>query len=186
MEVLLCVAFSLCLRRGEALGLRWQDIDFQSRTLRVTQSLSRLNKKLVLSEPKTKSSRRILDLPESLSARLREHRTRQLEERMKAGEGWTETGLVFTTKHGTPIEPRNVNRQLTNLLDNAKLPQFRVHDLRHFCASLLLAQGVPLNVVSDILGHTQISITADLYTHVSPAMKREAVDLMDSILTGTK
>jgi integrase len=105
---------------------------------------------------------------------------------MKAGEAWTETGLVFTTKFGTPIEPRNVNRQLTNLLDKARLPQFRVHDLRHFCASLLLAQGVPLKVVSDILGHTQIGITADLYTHVLPAVKKEAIDLMDSILTGTK
>jgi integrase len=85
-----------------------------------------------------------------------------------------------------PIEPRNVNRQLASLLDKAKLPQFRVHDLRHFCASLLLALGVPLKVVSDILGHTQIAITADLYTHVLPAMKREAVDLMDSILSVKK
>ena len=184
LEALFSVALSLGLRRGEALGLRWQDIDFQARTLRVTQSLSRLNKQLVLSEPKTKNSRRTLDLPESLAAKLREHRIHQLEEKMRMGEKWTDTGLVFTTSRGTPIEPRNVNRQLANLLTKAKLPQFRVHDLRHFCASLLLAQGVPLKAVSDILGHTQISITADLYTHVLPAMKREAVDLMDSLLAG--
>jgi integrase len=82
--------------------------------------------------------------------------------------------------------PRNVKRKLDALLKAAKLPHYRVHDLRHFCASLLLAQGVPLKVVSDLLGHTRISVTANLHTHVLPSLKREAMDLMDSILTGTK
>ena len=87
---------------------------------------------------------------------------------------------------GTPIDPRNVKRRFDALLKDAKLPHYRVHDLRHFCASLLLAQGVPLKVVSDILGHSQISTTADLYTHGLPSLRKEAIDLMDSILTGTK
>ena len=186
MEALFTVALSLGLRRGEALGLRWQDIDFDARTLRVNQSLQRLNGKLVLSELKTKSSRRILDIPNSLMNKLKEHRTRQLEEKMRLGSMWQETGLVFTSSIGTPIDPRHVKRRLDPLLKNAELPHFRVHDLRHFCASLLLAQGVPLKVVSDILGHSQISITADLYTHVLPSMRKEAIDLMDSILAGAK
>ena len=79
-------------------------------------------------------------------------------------------------------DPRHVKRYLDPILTKAGLPHFRVHDLRHFCASLLLAQGVPLKVVSDILGRTQISITADLYTHVLPAVRKEAIDLMDRIL----
>ena len=185
LEALFTVALSLGLRRGEALGLRWADIDFPARTLRVNHSLQRLQGKLVLSETKTKTSRRILDLPDSLIMKLREHRTRQLEEKMLAGSRWVESGLVFTTGIGTPIDPRHVKRRLDPLLKNAGLPHYRVHDLRHFCASLLLAQGVPLKVVSEILGHSQISITADLYTHVLPSLRKEAITLMDSILTGT-
>jgi integrase len=95
-------------------------------------------------------------------------------------------GLVFTTSVGTPIDPRNVKRRLDALLKDAGMPHFRVHDIRHFAASLMLAQGVPLKVVSDILGHSQISTTADLYTHVLPSLRKEAINLMDSILTGTK
>jgi integrase len=186
LEALFTVALSLGLRRGEALGLRWQDLDFQARTLRVNYSLQRLQGKLVLSEPKTKTSRRVLNLPDSLIVKLREHRTRQLEEKMQAGPHWQETGLVFTSSIGTPVDPRHIKRRLDPLLKNAGLPHYRVHDLRHFCASLLLAQGVPLKVVSDILGHSQISTTADLYTHVLPSLRKEAIDLMGSLLSGTK
>jgi len=106
LEALFTVALSLGLRRGEALGLRWQDIDFENRTLRINQSLARLNKGLVMSEPKTKSSRRVLDLPQSLALKLREHRTRQLEEKLAAGQTWLDSGLVFTTSIGTPLDPR--------------------------------------------------------------------------------
>jgi integrase len=154
--------------------------------LRVNHFLQRIQGKLVPSEPKTKTSRRILDLPDSLIAKLREHRTRQLEEKLLAGSRWIENGFVFTSSIGTPVDPRHVKRRLDPLLKQAELPHYRVHDLRHFCASLLLAQGVPLKVVSEILGHSQISIAADLYTHVLPSMRKEAIDLMDSILTGTK
>jgi integrase len=186
MEAMFAVALCLGLRRGEALALRWTDVDLQARTLRVCQSLQRINHKLEISEPKTKSSRRVLDLPDSLIVKLKEHRTRQLEEKLKTGEHWQETGLVFTTTLGTPYDPRHVKRRLDALLKKADLPHYRVHDLRHFCASLLLAQGVPLKVVSDLLGHTRISITADLYTHVLPSMRRDAMDLMDRILTAQK
>jgi integrase len=183
LEALFIVALSLGLRRGEALGLRWQDVDIENRAVRVCQQLHRVNKQLVFDEPKTKSSCRVLSLPDLLVAKLREHRTKQLQEKLAAGSEWKESGLVFTTSFGTPIDPRNVKRTLDRILDKAKLPHFRVHDLRHFCASLLLAQGVELNVVSQILGHTQISITADIYTHVLPQTQKAAIDLLDSPLT---
>ena len=159
-----------------------EDVDFENRTLRVNQSLARVNHELVFSEPKTKQSRRVLDLPESLTAKLKEHQVRQREQMMKNRKTWIETGLVFTSEIGTPVDPRDVKRHLDPILKQAGLPHFRAHDLRHFCASLLLAQGVPLKVVSD--GHTQISITGDLYTHVLPAVRKEAIDLMEGILTG--
>lgn len=139
---LFTVALALGLRRGEALGLRWQDIDFEVRTLRVCQALARVGREIVIAEPKTASSRRILPLPETLAASLRERRKQQLEERMKAGDKWVESGLVFTSTLGESIDPRTVKRHLDRILKDAGLPHCRVHDLRHFCASLLLAQGV--------------------------------------------
>lgn len=185
LEALFTVALSLGLRRGEALGLRWSDIDFQTRTLRIKVALQRIEGRLQLLEPKTKTSRRVLDLPDSLINKLRNHHARQLQDKLLAGKNWHDTGLVFTSMIGTPVDPRHVKRRLDPILKNAGLPHYRVHDLRHFCASLLLVQGVPLKVVSEILGHSQISITADLYTHVLPSVRKQAIDLMDSLLTGT-
>lgn len=186
MEVLFSVTLALGLRKGEALGLRWQDIDWQGRTLRVNIALQRISGKLQLIEPKTDKSRRTLPLPETIEAALKAHRIRQLEEKMLAGDRWQETGLVFTTSIGTPLDARNAVRKFHGLLKKAGLGRFRFHDLRHSCASLLLAQGVPPRTIMDILGHSQISLTMDTYSHVMSAMIRDAADLMDSILTGQK
>jgi integrase len=186
LEALFSVALSLGLRQGEALGLRWQDIDFDSRTLRVNYALQRIEGKLQMVEPKTERSRRVLPLPETVLSALRAHRSRQLEEKLLLGPQWPKTGLVFSSSIGTPLEPRNVVRKFHSLLKKAELPYFRFHDLRHACASLLLAQGVPARTVMDILGHSQISLTMNTYAHVMPAMKQDAMDLMESILSGTK
>jgi integrase len=183
LEALFTVALALGLRRGEALGLRWQDIDFEQSVLRVNCSLQRFGGKLHLSDLKTKNSRRSLHMPDVLVRKLQEHRIRQLEDKLKAGLKWSDSDLVFTTSIGTPLEPRNVNRHFYDLLKTAKLSHFRLHDLRHYCASLLLAQGVQLKVVSEILGHTQLSTTADIYTHILPEVKKDALNLMDRILT---
>src|SRR5262249_21668358 len=94
---------------------------------------------------------------------------------------WTDSGMVFTTGVGTPLDPRNVTTYFHRLLDKAELPSIRFHDLRHTCASLLLAQGVPLRVVMETLGHSQISLTADTYTHVMPVLQREAADRMEAL-----
>jgi integrase len=176
--------FQAYARRSRAdAGLRWQDVDFDQRIVRVNYSLQRFGGKLQLAELKTKHSRRVLHMPELLSRKLREHRSKQLQERLHAGSRWQENDLVFTSSIGTPLEPRNLNRHFDLLLKNAGLAHFRLHDLRHYCASLLLAQGVPMKVVSEILGHTQISTTADIYTHILPEAKKDALDIMDRILT---
>lgn len=183
LEALFSVALAMGLRQGEALGLRWQDIDWDAGVLRVRFALQRVNRRLELSELKTKSSRRDLPLIDSVLNSLRAHRTRQLQEKLLAGSNWQDSGFVFTTSIGTPLDARNVIRKYHALLKKAELPQHRFHDLRHSCASLLLAQGVPLKTVSDILGHSQISITADYYAHIAPEMRREALNVMDSIFT---
>ena len=135
-------------------------------------------------EPKTKMSRRTIALPETAVNALRLHRTRQLEERLLAGSLWREHGFVFPTTIGTPMDARNLTRHFVKALKNAELPQKRFHDLRHTCASLLLAQGVHPRVVMEILGHSQISLTMDTYSHVIPELQKDAAAKMDELLTG--
>ena len=172
--------------QAEVLGLKWDAIDFQARTLRVNAALQRIEGKLQLVEPKTARSRRTLQMPEAVITALRAHRVRQLEEKMLAGERWQDTGLAFTTSIGTPMDARGLIRKFHALLKKAGLPRSRFHDLRHSCASLLLAKHVPARVVMELLGHSQISLTLDTYSHVMPAMLREAADSMDAVFTGKK
>jgi integrase len=182
LEALYSVALAVGLRQGEALGLRWGDIDLNSGTLRVRSALQWLYGKPHFVEPKTERSRRSIALPRVAIDALRPHRTRQFEERLIAGSSWQEHGLVFATTVGSPIHPRNLVRHFHRTLEKAGLPKKRFHDLRHTCASLLLAQGVQPRVVMEILGHSQISLTMDTYSHVIPALTREAANHMDAIL----
>lgn len=182
LEALYMVALTLGLRRGELLGLRWQDLALDRGTLRVNQAVQRVEGKLRTAETKTDTSRRTLSLPASVVAALRAHRTRQLEERLLAGADWRDSGLVFTSRVGTPLEPRNLQRDFERILKLAKVPRVRFHDLRHSCASLLLAQGTQLRLIQEILGHSSIAMTADLYSHIAPTLMREAAEKMDAIL----
>lgn len=151
-----------------------------------------MEKRLVLQELKTEKSRRTRVLPDVCVQALRDHRKRQLEERLKAGAHWLDTGLVFTTyasrgkdgKRGTPLHPRNVLRAMYAILDGAKptLPRRRFHDLRHSAASLLLAEGVQLAEISQLLGHSEIRITADLYAHLQKQTAAKAARVMDVVL----
>ncbi len=183
LEALYSVAIALGLRQGEALGLRWADVDLDAGTLRVRHALQRIDGTLQLVEPKTKRSKRTIPMPPSVVTALRAHRVRQLEERLIAGSRWREYDFVFPSTIGTPADARNIVRRFHALLDRAGLPSMRFHDLRHTCASLLLAQHVPPRVVMETLGHSQIALTMDTYSHVMPVMQREAATLMDQLLT---
>lgn len=183
LEALYRLTLSLGLRRGEALGLRWQDVDLERKTLRVVMALQRFKGKLVLDAPKTRSSARQLPLPDVLVSVLRAHRAAQEVERVEAGDEWQEHGLVFPSRTGSPTEPRNLVRHFKGALRAAGLPEStRFHDLRHSCASFLIAQGVHPRVVMEILGHSQIGITMDTYGHVLPETQRDAVDGITELL----
>ena len=183
--VLFSVALAVGLRLGEALGLAWEAVDLDKRTLTVRQALQRVKGKgLRLVEPKSKRSFRTLALPKAAVEALNRHRARQNRERLVAGGKWSNSGLVFTSTLGTPLDDSNVRRAFTELLGAAGLARMRIHDLRHTCASLLLAQGVHPRVVMEILGHSQISLTLDTYSHVLPALEREAANQMDAVLSG--
>jgi integrase len=175
-------ALTLGLREGEVLGLRWEDVDLESRMLRVSYSLQRIEGKLQLVPPKTERSRRTLTIPAVLISALRAHRVRQMEWKLALGVRWQETGFVFTTPIGTPIDARNMQRRYYSSLSKAGLPKLRFHDLRHSCASLLLAQNVPARVVMELLGHSQIKLTLDTYSHVMPALLKDASSAIDRVL----
>ncbi|QPP08350.1 site-specific integrase [Streptomyces bathyalis] len=175
------LAITMGLRRGEIIGLRWTDVDLENRVLYVRQQVQRRRGVLYDDDPKGRR-RRAVPLPTMCVAPLRWHRMRQAEIRGKAGERWQESGYVFTTRTGRPVEPRNVYRSFTRVAQDAKLRVIRLHDARHGCATLLVAAGVAPRVVMEILGHSQISITMDVYTHVVQDTQREAISHMDRLL----
>jgi len=183
LGALFSVALAVGLRQGEALGLRWEDVDLDAGTLTVKKTLQRIGGEFVLVEPKTVRSRRTIALPSAAVDALRTHRARQMEERLMAGSLWRdEWGLVFTTAKGRPLQGTNVTRTFQQLLTRAGLRRQRFHDLRHSCASLLLAQGVHPRVVMETLGHSQIGLTMNTYSHVLPPLQREAARRMDEVL----
>jgi integrase len=183
LEALYLVALGVGLRQGEILGLAWSDIGFVSSTLAVRHALQRVDGRLILVEPKSVTSHRVVVMPAIVLDALRAHRTRQREDRLLAGSRWhdDERGLVFTTTIGTPMDGIAVTRRFQALLLAAGLPRQRFHDLRHACASLLLAQGVSPRVVMEALGHSQISLTLNTYSHVIPALGRAAAEQMDAM-----
>jgi integrase len=185
LEARWVVGIALGMRQGEVLGLHWEDVDLERGTLRVVAQLRRDadTGQLERVETKTARSRRTLPLPESVRTVLSEHRERQEAERRDA-DSWADPRLVFATRLGTPIHPRNDYRSFRELIRQANLRQVRIHDLRHTAASVLLAQGVPARVVMEILGHSQISITLNTYAHVAPEVSREAADRVNHALWG--
>jgi integrase len=175
LEALYRIALSLGLRRGEVLGLQWADIDFAKQTLRVSGSLQRAQGTLERSLPKTRAGARTLALPPVLVQLLADQQQRLADERADIGLDWQEHDLVFPSERGTPMEPSNLHRHFKATLRQAGLPHTtRFHDLRHSCATFLIAQGVHPRVVMEILGHSQISLTMNTYGHVLPETQREA------------
>ncbi|MFF4017926.1 tyrosine-type recombinase/integrase [Streptomyces sp. NPDC001843] len=175
------LAIAMGLRRGELVGLRWTDVDLDKRVLYVRQQTQR--RRGVLYDDDTKNRRnRALPLPAMCIAPLRWHRMRQVAAKQRAGEPWDDGGYVFVTRNGRPVEPRNMYRSFTRVAQSAGLRVIRLHDARHGCATLLTAAGVAPRVVMEILGHSQISITMDVYTHVVQDTQREAISHMDRLL----
>jgi integrase len=148
----------------------------------VRESLQRIDGKLSLVDVKTDKSRRTVNLPRFAVSALKAHRARQLQERLVAGTRWQDRGLVFTSTIGTPLDGWQVHRRYHELLSKAGVPRKRFHDLRHTAASLLFAQGVEPRVVMEILGHSRIATTLDIYTHLLPHAQQDAADKMDAIL----
>jgi integrase len=190
-EALFILALATGMRRGELLGLKWQDISFTEGTLQVRRVLNRVPTKMVKAlgqsyieaEPKTEKSRRNIILAEFVLEALRQHRERQGELKRNAGAAWEEHDYVFCTPKGKHLHPGNdVLVPLKKLLQQAGLPDIRFHDLRHSAATMLLSMEVHPKVVQELLGHSQIGMTMDIYSHVLPTMQREAINKLNDAL----
>jgi integrase len=192
-EAAVVLALAYGMRRGEVLGLHWSALDWSAGTLRVTHSVRRVKDRdessgrrtrVVVTELKTPKSRRILALTPELVARFRQHRVRQAEAQMAAGALWQDYGLIFASEAGTPMDPDNFSHSFARLCQRAGLGNWHPHELRHSGASLMLAQGTPLHVVSEVLGHASIAITKDVYGHLLEGDKRAAAESMSRALFG--
>jgi integrase len=182
MEAFYVLALSSGMRLGELLSLHWRDVDLDNKHVQVKWTVKRLSTGFVFTEPKSAKSRRKIVLTNTAVDALRSHRQRQLAERLRSS-AWEDNDLVFPNGVGKPWEVGNLKvRNFWPLLDKAHLPHIRIHDIRHTAATMLLLQGIHPKVVSEMIGHSTISITLDLYSHVLPDMQKEAADAMDRLL----
>lgn len=184
LEALYVMAVTTGMRQGELLGLKWENVDLARGAIHVRRTLTRKGGRLLLGEPKTKKSRRTVQLASRALDALKAHRKAQLEERMAHAGLWEDHGLVFATQTGTLVNPTNLTkRSFKPLLERAGLPRVRFHDLRHTAATLLLMQGVHPKYVQELLGHATIAITLDTYSHVLPSMGDQAARAMEAVLS---
>ncbi|MFE9454567.1 tyrosine-type recombinase/integrase [Streptomyces sp. NPDC006739] len=185
LHALYALALRTGLRKGELLGLRWADLDLTNGTASIRRSLQRTRTGGLTHLPtKTLASERRIALPTECIPSLKEHKEQQDKERKTAGSAWQDSGLVFTTPAGRPLDPANLTRRFRSFLNRAGLRRIRFHDLRHSTATLLLEQGVDLVVIKELLGHAHIGVTAGVYAHVRLRLQRDAIDALGHALGG--
>jgi integrase len=193
-EAAFTAAVAVGMREGEILWLQWSDVNMETGLLSVRAALQRVDKKLIQVEPKSAASRRNLQLPAACISAFAKHKADQDAQRRWAGKRWQETGYVFTTNIGTPVDPRDLLRDYYAITRpkpknpgekpaELPFPAIRFHDLRHSAATLLLAQGVSPRYITELLGHSQVSFTMQTYAHVLPEVRRQTAVKMDEILS---
>lgn len=182
MELIIDIELCLGLRRGELLGLRWEDIDWDKNQIHIANNRVVVNGKSVTKDPKTESSCRTVDAPAQLIQKLHKHKMECWANRLRLGKAYTVTDYVIVHPDGKPIYPEYVSQLLTKLQKKANLPKCRFHDLRHLCASIMLMQGVNVKVAQEHLGHKDISTTMNIYSHVLPSVAKEAAQKIGSLV----
>lgn len=185
MEALFVLALVTGMRRGEIVGLKWSDVNLAEGVISVQRSLVELKGGIIESKPKSTRGYRSILLPPFALEDLKKHRERQ--ERMRQGAlKWQENDYVFCTSHGTPFAAANLRTEFKALLRKAELPDIRFHDLRHSVATLLLEIGTHPKIVQELLGHENIGMTMDIYSHVMPTMQKEAMAKLNELLGGSQ
>jgi integrase len=186
LYALFYLAITTGLRQAELLGLMWSDLDQDKGTLSIQRQVYRVaGQGLVFTEPKTAAGRRSIVLSRADLDILKQHRTRQLEERLLAGSKWQEQNLIFTSRRGTPIDSSTMTcRDFADIINTANVPKIRFHDLRHTAATLMLQSGVHPKVVQERLGHADIKVTLNTYSHVLPSMQEDAAEKISKLING--
>jgi integrase len=187
LEAFFTVALTTGLRLGELQGLQWKDINLERQRLAVNRTLLGMRDGQPVFSPSSarKNHSRTVWLTDAAIETLERRQADQDTQRRRAGPAWRECGLVFSTLVGTPLDGNNIRkRSFKRLLEKAGLPTMRFHDLRHSAASLLLAEGVPVKVVSEMLGHADVSTTLRIYAHVIEGAQAQAVSVMDRLFHG--
>ncbi len=174
------------MRRGEALGLKWSDVDLDAGRVTIRRTLSYEGTTPTLTEPKTAKSRRLVTIPAETVAALKSQKARQAEVRLAVGRGYRDEGFVFTGPAGAPLNPTTVSRSFVRLVEGLGLPRLTVHGLRHTWATVALGSGVPAKVASEVLGHSSIAITLDTYSHALPAMQEAATQAVADRIFGSR
>jgi integrase len=170
------------LRIGEALALDWSDFDSEARTIRVRRAIQRQKGAgLVFVDTKTEKSRRTVELTQLATNALLRHREEQEKAREQLGSAWKNSNLIFCTSVGGPLDGTNVYRSLRRVLVKNEIRRVGLHALRHSAASLMLAEGVPMKVVQEILGHSSYQLTANTYSHIAPDLRRDAAKRLDAL-----
>ncbi|MGO8684502.1 MAG: site-specific integrase, partial [Thermoleophilia bacterium] len=170
------------MRRGEALGLRWSDVDLEAGRLAVRRALIPNGRGVIISEPKTAKGRRVIALDPGTVEVLKAQAARQLAEQQQWADNWSDSGYVFTYENGASLDPESVSRYWRQAVKRSLLPPIRLHDLRHTHATLALQAGIHPKVISERLGHATVSITLDTYSHAIPAMQEEAAALIAGLV----
>ena len=187
LEVLFLIALGTGLRLGELLGLKWSDIDFNTGILTVNRTLSRVKNQttgkyeIIEQTPKTKNSNRTIPIPNDILNKLKEHKKNQSKQRLFVGEGYINNNYVFTDDAGNPIDDKRPGRNLKSTLAKLSIEPIKFHALRHTYATRLFEANVPPKTVQVLMGHYDISITMDIYTHVMEDAKLEAIEKLNNI-----
>jgi integrase len=182
MEPLIALALTCGTRIGELLTLCWGDVNFDAGTVHIHRTLTRIeHSRFTVGDPKTEAGERTLLMPQPVIDILKSHRTRQHAERLKAGSAWQQNDLVFCTHEGKHYWPQTIRSRFYMLLKKAELPRMHFHDLRHNAATLLASMGVNPKVVQEMLGHSGIEMTMNVYTHTLPSMQKEAAEKMKNL-----
>jgi len=170
------------LRRGEALALRWEDIDLKNGRISVRRSHVPLGMKVIVAQPKTRRGTRVVSIDPGTVAVLKKRLRQQREERLAWEGAWEDTGLVFARENGSLIHPERVTKSFASAVKKAAVPAIRLHDLRHTHATLALAAGIHPKIVSERLGHATVSLTLDVYSHAIPALSEEAAGVIAALV----
>lgn len=182
-QLLFWFAVTTGLRLGELFGIKWEDVNWQNRKIQIKRQVQRRKGGLEFCEPKSETGRRVITLGKTTISKLKDYYIVQQKEMIEAGDKWKNNDLIFCTSIGTPLEPANILKALKKCLQDAGLPPIRFHDLRHTAATLMLLEGINPKIVQERLGHSDISLTLNTYSHVLPSMQEEAAEKMDELLT---